>query len=160
MLVREGLRDSDGFVAVTSDDETNIISCLLAKHLGIRKVIALVSRPDYIPLMSVIGIDSTVNIRLATAKAILRFIRRGDILSVALFHGIEAEAIEFEVKQGNRLSGKPLKKLSLPDGSLVAAIVRGEEAFVPHGDHVIEQGDKVIFFALPQAIRYLESKFS
>jgi len=160
MLVREGLRDADGFVAVTSDDETNIIACLLAKHLGIRKVIALVSRSDYVPLMSVIGIDSTVNMRLATAKAILRFIRRGDILSVALFHGIEAEAIEFEVKKGNRLAGKPLKKLSLPDGSLVAAIVRGEDAFVPHGENIIEQGDKVIFFALPQAIRHLEGKFS
>lgn len=160
LLAREGILNMDAIVAVTSDDQTNIIACLLAKHLGIHKTIALVNKVVYMPLMPVIGIDSTVNVRLCTANAILRFIRRGEIVSVATFHGIDAEAIELKVKKEDKLTGKPLKKLKLPDGSLVAAIVRGEEVIVPYGDSIIEAGDRVIIFALPQAITAIEDKFS
>ena len=159
-LAREGILNMDAFVAVTSDDETNIISCLLAKHLKIQKTIALVNRVHYLPLMSVIGIDSTVNVRISTANAILRFLRRGEILSVATFHGIEAEAIEFNVRKANKITGKPLNKLGLPEGSLVAAVVRGNEVFVPIGNSTIEAGDKVIVFALPKAISSIEKRFS
>jgi trk system potassium uptake protein TrkA len=159
-LAREGLLHMDAFVAVTSDDETNIISCLLAKHLGIQKTIALVNRTSYLPLMPVIGIDSTVNTRISTASAILRFIRRGSILSVATFHGIDGEAIEFEIKGTDRLIGKPLKDLKIPEGALIAAIVRGEEVFIPYGNSKIETGDKVIVFALSKAIPSIEKRFS
>ncbi|MEW6376233.1 MAG: Trk system potassium transporter TrkA [Thermodesulfobacteriota bacterium] len=159
-LAREGLLHMDAFVAVTSDDETNIISCLLAKHLKIQKTIALVNKSTYLPLMPVIGIDSTVNVRISTANAILRFIRRGSILSVATFHGIEAEAIEFEIKKTNKIIGRPLKQLDLPEGALIAAIVRGEEVFVPYGNTSIEFGDKVIVFALPKAILSIEKRFA
>lgn len=157
-LAREGLLNMDAFIAVTSDDETNIISCLLAKHLRIQKTIALVNKSTYLPLMPVIGIDSTVNVRISTANAILQFIRRGSILSVATFHGIDAEAIEFEAKN-KKITGKPLKDLGLPEGSLVAAVVRGKEVFVPYGNSIIEFGDKVIVFALPKAIASIEKRF-
>lgn len=159
-LAREGLLHMDAFVAVTSDDETNIISCLLAKHLGIQKTIALVNKPTYLPLMPVIGIDSTVNMRISTASAILRFIRRGSILSVATFHGIDGEIIEFEIKRANKTTGKPLMQLGLPEGALIAAIVRGDEVFVPYGNSKIEYGDRVIVFALPKAIPSIEKRFS
>lgn len=160
VLVREGILNMDAFVALTSDDETNMISCLLAKHLGIQKTIALVNKATYLPLMPAIGIDSTVNVRLSTANAILQMIRRGEILSVATFHGIDAEAIEFEVKRDNKITLKPLKRLGLPQGSLIAAIVREAEVFVPYGDSVIMPGDRAIVFALPQAIPSLESRFA
>lgn len=159
-LAREGLLNMDAFIAVTSDDETNILSCLLAKHLGIHKTIALVNKPTYLPIMPVIGIDSTVNVRLSTASAILRFIRRGAILSAATFHGIDAEAIEFEVMKSNKITGKPLKELGLPKGSLIAAVVRGAEVFVPNGNSLLQSGDKVIVFALPAAISSIEKRFS
>jgi trk system potassium uptake protein TrkA len=159
-LAREGLLNMDAFVAVTSDDETNILSCLLAKHLGIHKTIALVNKPTYLPLLPVIGIDSTVNVRLSTASAILRFIRRGTILSAATFHGIDAEAIEFEVMKSNKVIGKPLKDLGLPKGSLIAAVVRKGEVFIPYGKSSLEPGDKVIVFALPKAISSIEKRFS
>jgi len=159
-LAREGLLHMDAFLALTSEDETNIISCLLAKHLGIQKTIALVNKPTYLPLMPVIGIDSTVNVRISTANAILRFIRRGFILSVATFHGIDAEAIEFEIKKMNKIVGKPLKQLGLPEGALIAAIVRGDNVFVPYGNSLIEYGDKVIVFALPKAIPSIEKRFA
>ncbi|MBM4306611.1 MAG: Trk system potassium transporter TrkA [Deltaproteobacteria bacterium] len=159
-LAREGLLNMDAFIAVTSDDENNILSCLLAKHLGIHKTIALVNKPTYLPLLPVIGIDSTVNVRLSTASAILRFIRRGTILSAATFHGIEAEAIEFEVMRSSRIIGKPLKDLGLPKGALIAAVVRKGEVVIPHGKSVLEPGDKVIVFALPNAISAIEKRFS
>jgi trk system potassium uptake protein TrkA len=160
ILAREGILNMDAFVAVTSDDETNIISCLLAKHLGIQKTIALVNKSTYLPLMPAIGIDSTVNVRISTASAILRFIRRGSILSAATFHGIDAEVIEFEIKKANKITKRPLKQLGLPEGALIAAIVRGDEVFVPYGNSSMEFGDKVIVFALPKAIPSIEKRFS
>ncbi len=160
VLAREGILDMDAFVSVTSDDETNIIACLLARHLKIRKTIALVNRVEYLPLMPVIGIDSTVNVRLATANAILRFIRRGKVLSLAAFHGIDAEAIEFEIHKKGKLTGRPLRSLRFPEGAVVAIIIRGGKAFVPHGESTIEEGDRVIFFALPHVIPYLEAHVS
>jgi trk system potassium uptake protein TrkA len=159
-LAREGLLNMDAFIAVTGDDEDNILSCLLAKHLGIHKTIALVNKPTYLPLLPVIGIDSTVNVRLSTAAAILRFIRRGAILSAATFHGIDAEAIEFEVMKSNKITGKPLKDFGLPKGALIAAVIRKDEVFIPHGKSSLEIGDKVIVFALPKAISAIEKRFS
>lgn len=158
-LAREGLLNMDAFIAVTGDDEDNILSCLLAKHLGIHKTIALVNKPTYLPLLPVIGIDATVNVRLSTATAILRFIRRGAILSAAIFHGIEAEALEFEITKSNRLTEKLIKDLSLPKGALIAAVVRKGEAFIPHGKSQLAIGDKVIVFALPKAIPAIEKRF-
>jgi trk system potassium uptake protein TrkA len=159
-VIREGMLHMNAFVAVTSDEETNIISCLLAKHLGIQKTIALVNKTTYLSLMSVIGIDSTVNMRLTTANAILRLIRRGEIISATTFHDIEAEAYEFEVTRPIKIIGKPFRKLGLPEGSLIAAIIRGDEVFVPYGNSTIEMGDKVIVFALPWAIASIEKVFS
>ncbi|MCX7857175.1 MAG: Trk system potassium transporter TrkA [Deltaproteobacteria bacterium] len=159
ILAREGIMNMDALVATTSDDETNIITCLFAKHLGIKKTIALVNKTVYMPLMPVIGIDSTVNVRLSTANAILRFLRKGEVVSVATFHGIDAEAIEIKVRKESKLVGKPLKNLKFPEGSLVAAIIKGEEVIVPYGDTVIEPGNRVILFALPHAIHELEQRF-
>lgn len=159
-LVREGIVNMDALVAVTSDDETNMIACLLARHLGIRKTIALVNKVNYLPLMPVIGIDSTVNTRISTVNAILRLVRRGGILSVATFHGIDAEAIEVEIGAGDKLTDKPLRKLKLPEDALVAAVVRGREVFVPYGDSVISPGDRIIVFALPHAIKAIENRLS
>lgn len=159
-LVREGILGMDALVAVTSDDENNMIACLLAKHLGIRKTIALVNKVNYLPLMPVIGIDSTVNTRISTVNAILRLIRRGGIVSVATFHGIDVEAIEVEIKSIDKLTGKPLKKLKLPDDALVGAIVRGNEVFVPYGDAIINPGDRINTFALPHAIKAIESRLA
>lgn len=159
-LAREGILNMDALVALTSDDETNMIACLMARHLGIRKTIALVNKISYLPLMQVIGIDSSVNTRIATVNAILRLVRRGEILSIATFHGIDAEAIEVEIAEGDKLMGKPLKNLKLPRDALIAAIVRGKEVFIPYGDTIINGGDKIIVFALPHAIKAIENRLS
>ena len=152
--------EMDAFVATTSDDENNIIACPLAKHFKVQKTIAIVNKTTYLPLMPIIGIDSTVNVRLATATAILRFMRRGEIVSAAAFHGLEAEAIELEIKNGGKVLGKPLRRLHLPEGILIAAIVRGGDVLIPYGDTTIQREDKVIVFALPSAIPTLEKWFN
>ncbi|MDI6767687.1 MAG: Trk system potassium transporter TrkA, partial [Bacteroidota bacterium] len=94
LLAKEGIMDMDVFIAVSEDEETNIISCLMAKHLGVPKTIALVENSDYVALAGTIGLDVAVNKKLSAAQIILKFIRKGEILSVATLHGVDAEVIE------------------------------------------------------------------
>lgn len=154
-LAAEGLLDQDAFVAVTSDDETNIITSLLARHLGVAKTIALVNKENYLPLMSIIGIDSTVSVRITAARAILNLIRRREVISVATFNDIDAEMIEVKLARNNRLVGRQLNAARLPEGALVAAIIRRGEVFVPYGDSILRTGDRIILFALPRAMALL-----
>jgi len=159
ILVAEGLLERDAFVAVTPEDETNIITCLLAKHLGIQKAIALVNREQYLPLMPIIGVDSTVSVRLSAARTILNFIRRREVLSIASFNDIEAEVIEFMISRANKLTGKPLRQVKIPEGALIAAIIRKGEVLVPYGSSTVQEGDKVILFALPKAFALMQRDF-
>lgn len=156
LLVSEGIMDMDGYIAVTEDEETNIISCLMAKHMGVRRTLALVNRPDYLPIMSSIGLDAAVDKQMITANAILRFIRRGNIVSVSSLRGVEAEVLEVVVGSGSRIVGKALRKVKIPDGAIIGMITRGDEVFVPTGGSQIMAGDKLIVFALPDAVHSVE----
>lgn len=158
-LESEGILDTDAFVAATADDETNIISCLLAKRHGIQKAIALVNRENYLSLMPAIGIDATVNERVSAANAILRFIRRGEIRMMASIGDIDAELIEFEVGAGSGLTGRPLSRLPLPAGSVIASIVRGDDVLVPSGETTLEPADRAIVFMLPKAAAAVKKLF-
>ncbi len=154
LLELEGVGGVDAFVAFTEDDETNILSALLAKHAGARQVVTLVNRTDYTPLATRIGLDTIVSPRLSAANAILRYVRRGSVTSVATFKEIDAEAIAFHVAKTSPLVGRPLADARFPKGSIVAAIVRGGtgEALVPRGSDFLEVGDTAIVFALPEAV--------
>ena len=156
LLVTEGIMDMDGYIAVTEDEESNIISCLVAKHMGVRRTLALVNRPDYLPIMSSIGLDAAVDKQMITANAILRFIRRGNIVSVSTLRGVEAEVLEVEVTAASKIVGKYLKKVKIPAGSIIGMITRGDNVFVPTGDFAIEAGDKMIVFSLPSAVPQVE----
>jgi len=159
LLATEGIIDMDAFVATTDDEETNIITCLLARHLGVKRTIAMVSKSDYVPLMPSIGLDAAVDKRRLTANAISRFIRRGEIVSVATLRGIEAEALELVIQPGARISGRPLRQIKLPEGIIVGAATRGNEVFVPVGDTVLQPDDKVVVFGLPKALDNIEKLF-
>jgi trk system potassium uptake protein TrkA len=158
-LVQEGLPTMDAFVALSGDEENNIILSLLARHLGVRKTIAMVTRTPYMSFLPSIGINSTVNIRQSTANAILRFIRKGEVISVSTLQGIDAEVIELRIPETSRVIKRQLKDLDLPDGSLVAAVIRDREAFVPNGESRLQGNDRVILFALPKAINKIETAF-
>lgn len=156
LLAQEGIIDTDAFIAVTSDAETNIISCLMAKHLGVKKSIALVDKVDYIPLTQTIGLDSLINKKLLAANNITRFIRKGGIVSIATLQGIDAEVLEYEVKQKSLITKNKIKDLEFPKDAIIGGIIRGNESFIAVGNSQIQSGDKVVVFALPNVIKKIE----
>ena len=159
LLKSEGIETTDGFVAVTGFDEENLLVALLAKHLGAKKVIAKVDRVNYIPILEKIGVNAVVNPRMTTASAILRFIRRGQIISLTLLKEGEAEVIELIVSPYAKIINTPLKKANLPQNSIIGAIVRKNKVIIPHGDDIIQPEDKVIIFALSSDIKKIEKIF-
>jgi trk system potassium uptake protein len=160
LLEMEGIGEADGFVAYTGSDETNLLSCLLAKNLGTKKVISLIERMNYIPLVSRVGVDAAVSPRLSTVNAILSYVRRGSVLSVATLKGTTAEAIEFDVSPSFPFAGVPLSDVRFPPGSLIGAIVRGDRVIIARGSDSVRVGDRVIVFTLASAIPDVEALFA
>jgi trk system potassium uptake protein TrkA len=155
-----GLNRRDAVLALTGWDEINILACLLSRALGAASTIARINNGQIRGLLSNEAIDATVSSRLAAANAILRFVRRGRIHSVATFADTEAEAIELEVSPTSKSIDQRILDLPLPDEVVVGGIIRGEEAFVPQGMTIIESGDVLIIFSLPSEIAAVESLFS
>ncbi len=160
LLALEGIIDMDAFIAVTGDDETNIISSLMAKHLQVPRIISLINKTDYTPIIPTIGIDAYISKQMVTVDNILKFIRRGSIVSVASIPGIAAEAIEFIAGEHSKITRKPLMKLGLPKGAILGAVQRNGDVFIPVGSTVIEAGDKVVTFVIPASIREIEKLFN
>ncbi len=159
LLAQEGIIDVDAFVALTEDAETNLISCLMAKHLGVKKAIALVDKVDYIPLTQTIGLDSLINKKLIAANSISRFIRRGELVAYASLEGIDAEVIEFIAQSGSDVTKDYIKDLSFPKGAIIGGIVRGEDTFIATGNTQIKPNDRVVVFCLPDALKKVEKLF-
>lgn len=155
-----GLNKRDAVLSLTGWDEINILACLLARALGAASTIARINNGQIRGLLSDVAIDATVSSRLAAANAILRFVRRGRIHSVATFADTDAEAIELEVHPTSKAIDQRILDLPLPDEVVVGGILRGEIAFVPQGMTVIEAGDVLIIFTLPSEIAAVESLFS
>ncbi len=160
LLKEEGIETIDGFVAVTGYDEENLLVSLLAKHLGTKKVIAKISRTNYIPILERIGINAIVNPRLTTASAILRFLRRGEMISLTLLKEGGAEVIELVAHEYSKIINKPLKSIDLPQNTIIGAIIRKEEVIIPHGEDFIAEGDKVIVFAKSTELKKVEQLFN
>lgn len=158
-LKEEGLESMDAVVALTPNSETNIVSCLMSKDLGVEKTIAMVENVDYTHISQNIGIDTIINKKLIAANSIFRHVRKGKIQAIASLHGVDAEIIEFEVHKRNRVTNHSIKELRFPKQSVIVGIVRGEESFVPKGEDKFEYQDKVIVFAMPEAIHQIEEIF-
>lgn len=152
----EGVGDSDVFMAVTDDDEQNALVALLAKRVGAARVAALTNKVDYHRLLSAVGIDMVINPRLTAASGILQYIRKGKVISVSMLPGEEVEALEFEAMETSRLVGKPLRKLSFPEGAILGGVERAGDFFIPDGDTRIEAGDRTVFFAKQEAVPRIE----
>jgi len=156
LLLAEGVRDVDMFVSAADEEEENVLTALLAKRLGAKRVVALVDTTEYLPLASTIGVDVVMSPMLAAVSTILQFVRQGRIISVSTLREELVEAIEFIAMETSDIVGKPLRKLSIPKGALVGSIVRDEEVLIPDGNTVIEDGDRVILFARPDVIPKME----
>ena len=159
LLEMEGVAGLDGYVAATGHDETNLLSALVAKSLGARKVISLIEKFDYLPLVPKVGLDAAVSPRMSAVNAILRYVRRGKVMTVATLKGIDAEAIEFKVTRDSPIAHKTLSELPFPPGGIIGTIMRGEEILIPRGDDMVLPGDEVIIFALPEALSAIEKFF-
>ena len=151
-MLEEGLGNMDAFVAVTGRSETNILAAMLAKRLGVKKVIAEVENLNYITLAESIGIDTIVNKKLITASNIFRFTMSTDVQAIKCLTGSEAEVLEFIVKPNSPATKSRIKDMDLPDDVIIGGIVRGNKAFIAVGNTEINAYDRVVVFAMPSAI--------
>jgi trk system potassium uptake protein TrkA len=159
-LEEEGAGGVQAFLALTKDDENNIIASMLARRLGVDKVVALINRLNYLSMVQRLGINTTVSPRLAAVDRILQFVRRGRVLSVTTFRDEEAEAIELLAGPESRYVGKPLRDANFPKDTVVGALVRPTgEVVVPRGHTVVQAGDRLIVFALERVVPTLEAAF-
>ncbi len=160
LLEEEDIRGMDAFVALTDNSETNILSCLNAKRFGVKRTIALVENIDYIDISQNIGIDTIVCKKLSTASYIIKFTMSAEVTSIKCLSGINAEVLEMVAKPHSLVTKKPIKNLKFPRGAIIGGIVRGDESYIAVGDFLIEAGDKVVVFALPEAIHKVDDFFN
>jgi trk system potassium uptake protein len=159
-LKHEGIADCDAYVAVTANEETNILCSLLAKSYGAKRAIAIVDRHEFVSLAPSLGVDACISPRLVTAAAVLRYVRPSGVASLATVEHSNAEVLEIAVPAGSPLTGKTLKDIHVPEGAVIGIIVRGEEVVIPGGEDHLEPRDHVIIFTLPEAISRVERFFS
>jgi len=159
LLDEENVGQSDIFVAVTDDDKINMLCSLIAKNLGVKTTICQLKRFEVIPLVEQIDIDIVLSPRILTAGAILKYIRRGDIVSVTVLGEEKAEMLELFAQPGSIAVNKKIQDIKFPRGSVVGAVVRGEQVIVPDGNFKIDAFDRVIVFTLPQDLPKVEKLF-
>ncbi|KTC47114.1 potassium transporter peripheral membrane component [Pseudomonas fluorescens ABAC62] len=163
LLMEENIADADLFLALTNDDEANIMSSLLAKRLGAKKVMTIINNPAYVDLIQGGDIDIAISPQLATIGTLLAHVRRGDIVSVHSLRRGAAEAIEAIAHgdaKSSKVIGKAIRDIGLPPGTTIGAIIRDEEVIIAHDDTVIATGDHVILFLVDKKhIRDVEKLF-
>ena len=159
LLATEGILDMDAFICVTGDDETNIICTLIASHLKVPRTIALVNKTEYLPITPTIGMDAVVSKQLLTVNAILRFIWKSTLESVASIPGLNAEILEIIPRNGSKITKQPLKSLHFRSSAILGAVTRNDDVIIPTGDTQVQAGDHVIIFSLPKAVADVEKLF-
>ena len=155
-----GIQSAETAIAVTNDDETNILTALLAKRQGCKRVIALVNKIDYASLSASLGIDVVVLPRAITVSSILQHVRKGRIHAVHSLQDGFGELIEADALETSGLVGRPLKDIDLPEGVMVGAIVHDGLVIKPRSSTIIEKNDRVILFAAAEAVKKVEKMFS
>jgi trk system potassium uptake protein TrkA len=148
LLVEENIDSVDVFCALTNSEEANILSAMLAKRLGARRVMALISRPAYADLTQIGSIDVAISPQTVTIGSLLAYVRRGDVVQVHSVRRGAAEAMETIAhgSRGGKVVGRPIEDIKLPDGAKIVTIVRADQVIMAHHDTVIENGDHVILF--------------
>lgn len=159
LLKESGLEEMDAFIAVTNNSETNIISCLVAKACGVKKTIAMVENMDYIQLSQNIGVDTMINKKLIAANFISRYIRKVDVISLTGIHGVDAEILEFEVKESSKINKKIIKDIDFPKSAIIGGVVRKGIGYTTFGDFEFRPKDRVVIMSLPESLREVEQYF-
>lgn len=158
-LFEEGIQGYDAFIALTSSDESNVLSCVVAKKFGVARTVAEVENMEYIKLAEEMGVDNVINKKLLTAGRIFRLTLSGKARFVHYMTGTNAEVIEYTVVPGSAITKGPIKDIDFPENAIIGGVIRRNEAIIAVGDTVIEAYDRVAVFALPQSIREIDKFF-
>jgi len=156
LLQEENIHAMDMVIALTGDEETNIISCLLAKRLGARQTITRINKFAYMPLVKAIGVDHIVSPRLSAINSILHHMRRGKVISAVSIQDDEAEVLEAIALPNSEIVGRPLKDLAVRRNALILCILRGEEVIIPTGDSIILPEDRILILAARKDVPKVE----
>ena len=159
ILKEEGIKDTHVFVAATSNTEANILACLAAKRLGVRRSIAEVENIDYIALAESLDIGTVINKKIITASYIYQITLDADVLNVQNLTYVDAEVVEFMVKEKSKITRSKIKDIRLPEQVNIGGIIRNGKGFVVDGDTQVKAGDDVVAFCPARKIRELESFF-
>lgn len=161
LQINAGVEDTDFFVSLTDDDETNILSCVLAKRNGANKVIPLIRKHEYTNIVSSISkIDIPVGTKMFAINAILKFLRKGAIGSVAALRGVDAEVLEMTIDKNTVATGKTIGELKLPKEVIIGLVIRDKEVIIPTGNLILQSDDKVAVFTKPSDVDTVEKLFS
>jgi len=153
LLHEANISRADFFVAVSSDDNSNLMAALLARKLGAKKIMVMTSEPEYVPILESIDIDAVINPRIVTFNEILRVIRRG-VESIVRIKDGKAEGVLLHTAKGQKVIGQTIRKIGegLPPDTIIAAVIRSDQLIIPNGNTVIERDDSIFLFGLPEAI--------
>jgi len=159
LLKEEGIQKMDAFVAVTGNSETNILACLLASKMGVKRTIAEVENIDYIDLADSIGVGAMINKKLLAASYIYRFTMDADVQHCKWLTVSDAEVIELVVQPKSKITMGKLKDIDFPEDANIGGIIRGDQGIIAKGDTQIQEGDQVVVFTMPSAIKKVEKIF-
>jgi trk system potassium uptake protein TrkA len=159
LLKQEGLHNTDAFVALTGNSETNILACLAAKRMGVEKTVAEVENIDYISMAESLDIGTVINKKLIAASHIYQMMLDADVSNVKCLTFADADVAEFTVKEDARVTKQMVKDLGLPRGATIGGMVRNGEGILVRGNTRIEAGDHVMVFCLKQTIQKIEKLF-
>lgn len=160
LLRSEGIEQMDAFIAVTGNSETNILSCQLAKKMGVKRTIAEVENIDYIDFAEKIGIGGVINKKLLAASYIYRYTMNAEVSHVKCLTATDAEALEFIAKEGSKVTKSIISKLDFPKEATIGGFIRNDQGYIASGNSQINPGDKVVVFTRPDALKKLSKFFN
>ena len=160
LLMEEGIRTTEAFVALTGNSETNILACLAAKRMGVTKAIAEVENIDYIHMAESLDIGTVINKKKIAASHIYQMMLDADVANVKCLTFSEADVAEFVVKEGSKITKKPIREMGLPKGITIGGMIRKGEGMLVNGNTQIQAGDHVMVFCLNEMIKKAETFFN
>ena len=158
-LVEENIRDYDALVAVTGNDEVNILACVVAKKFGVTRTVAQVENLEYIRLAEDMGVDAVINKKLITAGRIYKFTLSDKVRFVRYMSGTDAEVLEYTAAPGSKITHGTLKEIGFPRNAIIGGVIRGGDSMIAVGDTRIEAYDRVAVFALPEVVKDVDKFF-
>ena len=160
LLLEEGIKNTDAFVALTGNSETNILACLAAKRMGVIKTVAEVENIDYISMAESLDIGTVINKKMIAASHIYQMMLDADVSNVKCLTFANADVAEFKVKEGSRITQKAIKDMGLPKGVTIGGMIRNGEGMLVTGNTIIQPGDHVVVFCLEKMIKKAEKFFN